>query len=175
MIAAQRERGEPTFPVGTWREVGFQVVAIDGPCWCARNVLQDLVAARFTPTVLLGLEARPAAGSYGGSLRVASCGHLDAPQEQEPASLKAWRATHGQAPTWFEALGRDAAQLTHDATALLPGKTFTDMGAVMQVRTVIQQVLLQAEAPLWTTKARGFGGRWVLTRKVQFVVPPKYD
>lgn len=161
--------GEATFPVAAWREAGAGAVAVDGPARCARNVLQDLAGARFTPTVFLGLEARTAAGSYEGPLRVASCGYLDTSGPTEPDSLRAWRAMHGEPPTWFEALGRDAAQLAHDATVLLPRDTFTEMGAVMQIRTVVQQVLLQTETLLWTTKQKGFGGRRVIGRKVRFV------
>jgi hypothetical protein len=167
--------GETTFPVATWQAANVESVAIDGPAWCARGVVRDLKATRFSPTLFLGLEAREAAtdvpgrADYPGELRVASCGYLDASDGQEPAALKTWRAETGHPPTWFDALGRDAAQLAHDAVAPLPRGTFTSMDEVVEARGVVQQGLLRVVAPLWTTTARGFGGKRQLPRKVRYI------
>jgi hypothetical protein len=160
---------EPTFPIADWRKAGIEAIAVDGPAWCARRLLHDLRSAKFTPSVFLGLEARDAAQPFGGTLRIASCGYLDEAAEKEPESLRAWRASSGQAPTWFQALGRDAARIAHDAVAPLPRDTFTRLQEVMQRRAETQERLARGEASLWTTTARGFAGTRELSREVRFV------
>lgn len=160
---------EPTFPIADWRKAGIEAVAVDGPAWCARPLLHDLQSAKFTPAVFLGLEARDAAQPFDGTLHVASCGYLDEATEREPATLRAFRSASGRAPTWFQALGRDAALIAHNAVAPLPRDTFTRLQEVLQRRAETQERLAQGQASLWTTTAQGFAGARVLSREVRFI------
>ena len=157
--------GETAFPAAAWKTQRVEAIVVEGPPWCARQVLQDLRTVRFSPRVLLGLEAREAAPPSGDHLFVATCGHLDSDHE----SVRPWRASSGDSPTWFQALGRDAALLAHDAVDPLPRDTFTNARDVMTKRAEIQARLARAKAVLWTSETSGFAGQRVLAREVRWI------
>lgn len=157
--------GETAFPAAAWKTQAVDAVVVDGPAWCARQVLQDLHTARFTPRVLLGLEAREAAPPSGDHVFVATCGQIDSDHE----TVRAWRASSGESPTWFQALGRDAALLAHDAVDPLPRDTFTNVRDVMTKRVETQVRLANAQALLWTSESTGFAGQRVLARNVRWI------
>ena len=157
--------GESTYPVALWRERAIEAIAIDGPVECARRVLHDVQAARLTTKVLLGLEAREAAKAGSNHVLVATCGLLDGNDE----TMQAWKASYGGNPSWFQALGRDAAMLAHEAVAPQRRGSFTDMRDVTNLRTEALARLANARTTLWTTDAPGFEGQRVMTRKVHWV------
>ncbi|PIE06117.1 MAG: hypothetical protein CSA75_01190 [Sorangium cellulosum] len=159
---------QPAFPVAAWREANVEAVAIDGSRDCASRVLADLDSLGFTPMVYLGLEAREAKQSYRGQLRVGSCGLLDAEGASEPDSLRQWRLMQGSRPTFFQALGRDAAKIAYGAVARLPRGTVSGLEQVMKRRVEVQQALVRAENVLWTSTNRGFDGERRLRRQVQY-------
>ena len=157
--------GETAFPATAWKSQAVEAIVVEGPAWCARQVLQDLHTVRFFPRVLLGLEAREAAPPSADHVFVATCGHLDSNHE----TVRAWRASSGNGPTWFQALGRDAALLAHDAVDPLPRDTFTNVRDVMTKRAEIQARLARAQALLWTSETKGFAGQRVLARDVRWI------
>jgi hypothetical protein len=157
--------GETAFPAAAWKTQAVEAIVVEGPAWCARQVLQDLRTVRFSPRVLLGLEAREAAPPSGDHVFVATCGHLDSNHD----TVRAWRASSGEGPTWFQALGRDAALLAHDAVDPLPRDTFTNVRDVMTKRAEIQARLARAQALLWTSETKGFAGQRVLAREVRWI------
>jgi hypothetical protein len=77
----------------------------------------------------------------------------------------------GGAPSWFEALGHDAASISATVLADFPLDRVDDKGAVVGLHWRARGHLLQAETALWTTSARGFGGANVLPRRITAVPP----
>ncbi|HOD21247.1 MAG TPA: hypothetical protein PKK83_03065 [Polyangiaceae bacterium] len=158
--------GDTSFPVASWKSQKIEAVAIDGSAQCARRVLTDLQAIRYSPRVYLGLEAREAASAFSNdSILVASCGYFDS----DLASIRAWRDFSGHDPTWFQALGRDAAWLARTAVEPLPRHTLTDVRDVMKAREETQSRLAHAQGVLWTTKSSGFGGSRTMPRIIHWV------
>ena len=85
--------------------------------------------------------------------------------DEERAYVDRW----GSAPSWFEALGHDAATLAAAVLADFPLDRVDDKGAVVGLHWRAQGRLLHAQVPLWTTAAPGFGGANVLPRRLQVV------
>ena len=169
--APRGRAGESRFPVVAWKAAGVDAIAIDGSGWCARDVLQDLSRGQFRPPVFVGLDGRSSSfPSYPGGLFVATAG----PWSRAAAhpTLRAWLASHGQEPSWFQALGRDAAQLALEAVARLPADTVTTLADVVKRRAAAQTSLASAETFLWTTDAKGFGGARTLARTVTYEPAP---
>jgi hypothetical protein len=67
-------------------------------------------------------------------------------------------------------LGRDAAVLAAKAMDGFPTSRVDDAGAVRGLHARAQRALLQAEAELWSTSARGFAGKNDVLRQVQAIV-----
>jgi hypothetical protein len=170
--APRTRAGESRFPVLAWKTAGADAIAIDGPAWCARDVLQDLARTQFRPPVFLGLEGRALPSpSYPGGLFLASAGPWSRPATHQ--TLRAWLASHGEGPSWFQALGRDAALLAQEAVAHLPADTVTRLQDVMHRRAAAQRALAAAQGFLWTTDAKGFDGKRTLTRRVTYDAAPR--
>src|SRR4029079_11142656 len=85
----------------------------------------------------------------------------------ERSYLERW----GEAPSWFEALGHDAALVASAALADFALDRIDDKGAVFALHWRAQGRLLHAEVALWTTRARGFGGVNVLSRRLDALSP----
>jgi len=79
--------------------------------------------------------------------------------------LKGWLAAGREPPSWWTALGRDAAVLAWAAVRDLQ-ETTTDLGEVRARRLEATSALLATEADLWTTDARGFAGTQRLERRI---------
>jgi hypothetical protein len=87
--------------------------------------------------------------------------------KDEQAYVERW----GEAPSWFEALGHDAASLATSVLADFPINRVDDKGAVVGLHWRARGKLLNSEAALWTTSARGFAGANVLARRIATVPP----
>jgi hypothetical protein len=61
-------------------------------------------------------------------------------------------------PSWYEALGHDVAELVRTALNDFPTERVDDTRSVSGLHQRAQAALLGAEADLWTTERRGFGG-----------------
>jgi hypothetical protein len=84
---------------------------------------------------------------------------------------RAYAERWGGSPSWFEALGHDAASIAATVLADFPLDRVDDKGAVVGLHWRARGHLLSAEAALWTTSARGFGGANVLPRRITAVSP----
>src|SRR5205085_4916301 len=127
---------------------------------CSRAVVaaaSTLRPVRFA----FGLEAAPA-GAPAGSL-VATAGYfpLVAHATDEPW-LKIWLEQRRIPPTFWTALGRDAAVLAWEGVAALPPQGTEDPAQVQARRLAARDALARATAGLWTTEARGFEGARVI-------------
>lgn len=167
--------GEPRFPFAAWRREGIGAVVIDGPSRCASDALAELRDARFAVPVVLGIDAEGAAipPGYAGSVTRAKAGFLgNAGASQRIASIAAWVQTHGEVPSWFAALGRDAAVLARAAVTTLPAGTVTELREIMQRRTSVQRALETATGELWTTSSAGFLVEHRMKREIVYAGAP---
>jgi hypothetical protein len=80
--------------------------------------------------------------------------------------LRAWIGARGRAPSWFEALGRDAGVLAWEGVRSLPEQATEDPREVRARRAAATDAIAAAATELWTTEARGFEGARVLPRHV---------
>lgn len=87
--------------------------------------------------------------------------------------LRQWLKRGYGVPSWFAALGRDAAVLALAAVSRLAPAT--EASEVQARRAEAAATLARVRRRLWTSDARGFDGRRRLPRKVRVVMgpPPK--
>jgi predicted negative regulator of RcsB-dependent stress response len=160
--------GDLRFPLQRWRTQGVGTLVLAGSSQCASDVLGELSQARYSPALVVGPEAWGATvpPGYAGQQLRAKVGMLGAGQRDD--SVRAWIQAHGEAPGWYEALGRDAAVLARMAVAALPKGTVTEPKEVAARRMQARQGLLAARAPLWTTNALGFEPGGTVSREILF-------
>ncbi len=82
--------------------------------------------------------------------------------------LKKWLDAGREPPSWWMALGHDAARLARDAVEGLAELT-TEEGAVRRSHELVSRELLSASAALWTSDATGFTGGRRLPRDIESV------
>jgi hypothetical protein len=78
----------------------------------------------------------------------------------------------GSKPSYWTAIGRDAALLAHVAEAGLPNDRATSPTEITSRRESARSALLGAKATLWTTDASGFAGDNKLPRTLHVVDLP---
>ncbi|MCC6213258.1 MAG: hypothetical protein IT376_00175 [Polyangiaceae bacterium] len=165
--------GGTRFPVGAWRAARVPAVLLLGSAGCARELLREAEQARLQATLGFGLEAAVAAAGAAPASRLAVLTSGSYPEGGEggapPAAHAAWVARAGSPPGWWEALGRDAAALARAAIVSFPEERAEDALRVSALHERARRALASAEAPLWTTDARGFGGAQRLPRVLRVV------
>jgi len=159
--------GELRFPLVDWRKQGVGAIALAGPSHCARDALLELTTARWAPALVVGLEAIGVEipKSYAGTVSTAHAG-LMGTGRRDPA-MEAWVRAHGDVPSWWAALGRDASTLARQALAVLPRGAATEAAEVARRRDAVRRALETATAGLWTTSAAGFNGGRKLERAIE--------
>lgn len=160
--------GDLRFPLARWRTAGVGAIALAGHAHCAHDVFLELALAKFAPTVLIGPEALGVElpKGYAGTIVQAKVGMVQGASRD--ASIEAWVRSHGDAPGWYESLGRDAAALARMAVTGMRKGTVTDLKEVAARRVAVQRALESARADLWTTKEKGFGGGRKLSREILY-------
>jgi len=156
------------FPATQWRSEHVSALLVLGSAACASDVLVDLTAADFFPTLALGLEAADFVYSNEAKGPRFALGAGRFPSEDRPD-----RASNPALPAldWYEALGHDAALLTAGALEGFPEGRVDDREAVRELHERAERALSTAEAPLWTSEARGFSQGHLLARTLTIVSP----
>lgn len=161
--------GSSRFPVLEWKRQRVHGLVLLGDEACAREVLRETRTAGLDVTVALGLEAGVLSSE---TLRVrgviaARAGSLPlVPAASPPASLRAHVAAAGRPPSWYTALGHDAALLGRVAVQELPSLETDAPDAVAAHHRKVLDRLKRVEAPLWTSDTKGFSGGNRLRRKL---------
>jgi hypothetical protein len=126
---------------------------------CARDVLMQLEDAASL-VLGLGLEALSAAADGPRARELWSVGAGILPLLEPPSSpaLKAWLAEKGSAPSFYEALGHDAARFARAGLEPIdPGQPDAESEPVGLVYQRVRAALASATLDeLWTTEARSF-------------------
>ncbi len=110
------------------------------------------------PALWLGPEAASMLPLIPNRVPVGLITSLPLSQEPPPESLALWQRRLGRQPTWYEALGHDAAVLVAQALGPLPEEPVTGEIQVRRVRTEVAARLRAARGELWTTERNGFEG-----------------
>lgn len=130
------------------------------------------------------LRARVGAGLGPAGLRgrllegYARLGSGVFPIDEQDERLRGWRAAGREQPSWFLALGRDAAVLAWAAVSTLtetsddPRKA-DDPRKVEAQRVAAASALAAADVTLWTTDKTGFAGRRTIVRDVKVEAPKR--
>lgn len=155
--------GKPRFPVAQWKRSGADALLLLGDEHCSRDAIEEARAAgRFK--YALGLESAgllPTAEASGTAIFVRAGAF--------PPGVGA-RADDGGARRWYEALGRDAANLAQSALAPFPSETVDDARIVAELHTKARDRLLSTTVKLETSHQDGFAGQHQLPRELRPVV-----
>jgi hypothetical protein len=126
---------------------------------CARSILQELAADGPGPLLVLDLECAELVASHSrAETLVVSTGAFP-------------KASTGAAPppTWYEALGHDAALLGAAALENFSMERVDDARAVAALHARARDALSRVDVALWTSGARGFRGAQRLARRFTLV------
>jgi hypothetical protein len=135
------------------------LVLLDG-AYCGRQVLALADAIRAPLGLGLGvpLVEKP-------RLRVLSAGVFPVDEKNADPRLRGWLASGRRAPSWWTALGHDAAVLAYGAVKGLQ-RSGTDDDEVKARRVEATSALAAAENTLWTSDVKGFGPDQAVRRVV---------
>jgi hypothetical protein len=179
------QAGEPRFPVYQWEKAGLRGVIVSGPGECARDVVYEShVFYGREPTFAFTLDAAEAAADvqhllHGTRAHVVSAQAglfpvlTDKPEQMGDIDLASYVSAFGVRPTWWAALGRDAAAIAKRAVSPLPAEGAADQREVTQRRSIVVGGLLATRMKLWTTEAQGFGQDRSIARTIKVVEWPK--
>ena len=126
---------------------------------CARSILEGLATDGRGPLLVLDLECAELAASHTrAETLVVTTGVFP-------------KAGGGTAPppTWFEALGHDAALLGAAALEQFSLERVDDARAVAALHGRARAALSRVDVALWTSGARGFRGAQRLARRFSLV------
>lgn len=119
----------------------------------------DLLGMRATlrASLAVGLGVRELAGRLPDSALVLDAGHFPVDPRHPGPALQVWLESGRGPPSWWTALGRDAAVLGWKAIEAIEGEATDDPREVKARRAEAAARLASASAELWTSSARGFG------------------
>jgi hypothetical protein len=147
----------PRFPVASWRKDGIQALLVTGDAGCARDLAHELGGSREKWPLALGLDASEAFAGLGAQALTLKAGAF--PEAAAGAG-------------WYEALGHDAGVLAARALQALPEAGVARGESVRALHEKARDALANAEAELWTSQARGFGGARELPRQLGVTAEP---
>jgi hypothetical protein len=166
--APESQAGESRFPIAAWRAARVDHILLLGDASCASEAIDDVVAARLPATrAAIGLEAAVVVGEPGKMTSlVNTSGNFPLRHGDTSSPLFGFKKRQGRAPSWFAALGHDAAVLARAALRSLPLDRADAKDEVDKRHDAVRDAILRAEADLWTTEARGFAGQAVMAREI---------
>ena len=156
-VTAVRACSEATSP---WKPLGVGGIVLGAAC------AREAIAAAGSTRIVFGaaLELGDTVLPTGSLIAEAGIFPID-PAHLSPAAGP-WMKGHAGPPSWWAGLGHDAAVLARAGVQALPERGTEDPREVSERRLLAAQALAAAQADLWTTAARGFGGARVLPRSV---------
>lgn len=143
----------------SWRGIGG-VVAYGS---CVSDVLLSVSGTSVQTAV--GLDLEGVSLPKGTFAATAGVYPIDVRAISNPMLVE-WMRHHADPPSIWAGLGRDAAVLAWSAVQVLPLQGTKDPAEVKARHRKAGDMLAAADAPLWTTDARGFGGQRKLPRQL---------
>src|SRR5262249_20171233 len=148
--AATSQAGESRFPVADWRAAKVDYLLLLGDARCAGEAVDDVLSSRLSGVRgAVGLEAAELAGEASRMpLLIAGAGRFPLRRGDMSSPLVGFKKRHGRAPSWFAALGHDAAVLARVALRTLPQDRAEDKEEVDKRHEAARAALAVAEAEL---------------------------
>ena len=162
--------GDPEWPcsegieLGKLRAARSDVLLLRDGARCAGSVAAAALTLRIELGVGLGVTGWEAERPASATRLAAGIFPVDDPPN-EPR-LRAWLAAGRRAPSWWAALGRDAAVLSWAAVRELGPRSTDDPNEVAARHKAAAKGLAKASEELWTTDERGFGASRTMVRAV---------
>jgi hypothetical protein len=100
---------------------------------------------------------------------VAGAGLFPLRRADSASPLFGFKKRHGSPPTFWSALGHDAALLARVALRSLPTDRTEEASEVQARHRAASDALASAEADLWSTAARGFGSHSEIARDIAII------
>jgi hypothetical protein len=165
------QAGEPRFPVDAWRKDKIDGLLLLGDAPCAFDALAEVAASGLGPVWAgVGLEAGPlAAEPRHFPLLVARAGPFPLTRAEANSPLRAFLRRQGKAPSWYSALGHDAAVIARAALRAIPQDRAEESREVTRRHELAGAAILRFEGELWSTDARGFGGSNTIPRDIKIL------
>jgi hypothetical protein len=156
--------GDPP-PLAELRGARVDAFVIHDGAYCRESVLElrRALGARLG----VGLGVTGLGDAPAGANRIAA-GVFPVDPKAPDARVVAWVERRHGAPSWWAALGRDAAMLAWRAVRDLE-ESSGDPESVKARRVQAASALGAARAPLWTSNADGFRGNQALERAITLV------
>ncbi len=85
------------------------------------------------------------------------------------AEIRGYTERYGLTPNYWASLGHDVGALAQRAMRPLPDDRTTSDEAVYLRRALVEAGIMAAQAPLWSTDARGFASQRILSRTLHVV------
>ncbi len=160
-----------TFPTTAWQRASTHTFLVSGPTACSRALSFSLPPG---PNVVgLSLEAQNGfdGSSSGAHVLTVGAGLLpvDVAATAKDPKLLAYQAQFGTRPSFWTALGHDAAVLARAAMQSLPDDATDSATEVTKRREIARSGLESAKVLLWTSEASGFAAGHVLARALRVV------
>lgn len=162
------------FPTAAWQQDAVRSFLVAGSEACARALSFSLPAGSLT----VGLSLEALTGFDGSTRAVHVLGvaagllPVDASSAAKDPKLGIFATQFGSRPTWWAALGHDAALLARKAVQTLPLDATDNGTEVTRRREIARSGLLEGKGLLWTTDASGFAGDHALPRNIRIVDLP---
>jgi hypothetical protein len=162
-------RCEPPFsrsrlPLADWTAQSVHAFVVSAPSGCVRTLLMNLDPGS---DVGLALESNASEdmhttrGIHAFAVAPVATPHVDE-----------YKQKLGSSPSYWTAIGRDAALLAHAAESDLPVDRATGATEITRRREQARSGLVSAKATLWTTDATGFGTDHKLPRTLRILDIP---
>lgn len=149
-------------------DVGARTVTVAGPEGCGRSVAAAMRSTSVT-TLALSLEAVWRSAHSEDSLAVLALSAGRFPAKPDSVEVQPYVQRFGGRPTWWAALGRDAAALAQNAVRTLPTGDTHVLAEVARRREAVRVMIELERTDLWSSEARGFGPDHVLARSLRLV------
>jgi hypothetical protein len=105
------------------------------------------------------------AAALGGELgHVVALGAASYPLSGSSPELDRWLERNGRTPSWYEALGHDAATLAAAVLEALPAVALTERSQVSAHYDAVRKKLRLEQVPLWTASTATFDTSLTLQR-----------
>ncbi len=150
-------------PLSDWATQGVHDFIVSAPSGCVRTILPALARGSDVGLALEATSADEAAHVVPSGVRAFAVVPVASPQFDE------YKQKLGAKPSYWTAIGRDAALLAHVAEVDLPVDRTTSSGEIARRRESARAALLTAKATLWTTDATGFAQDHKLPRTLHIV------
>jgi hypothetical protein len=162
------QAGTSPFPIDAWRAKRVDALLLLGDAACSSEAIATAVGQKLgVLRAGVGLEGADLASEPSRlPLLVAAAGGFPLRRGDGASPMNGFKKRQGRAPSFWAALGHDAAVLARAAEKTLPADSTDEASEVEKRHRAAGEALAGAEADLWSTAARGFAGKSVIAREI---------